>query len=187
MVEFTPPVQLLPQTLYQDQMATYIPMISHLFLVRHGWLNLHFLMVNLPWYLYDTYVYIYMIHIYVYHIYIYIWYILSMIIPFCPLRYPTFTLWTPSPLVPLVRLPSRYGLLHEDGPGAVHEEKDVAIAEEIHGALQGAMRQEQQASELSPRKKNGEINGEFWGKYHEISDVEFGHVYVICYMLYVIC
>ena len=75
-------------------------------------------------------------------------------------------------MVPLVPLPSRYGLLHEDGPCAVHEEEDVAIAEEIHGALQGAMRQEQQASELSP-KKCGEINGNIG-----ISDFEFGNVYV---------
>ena len=77
-----------------------------------------------------------------------------------------------SPLVPLVPLPSRYGLLHKDGPCAVHEEEDVAIAEEIHGALQGAMRQEQQASELSP-KKCGEINGNIG-----ISEFEFGNVYV---------
>ena len=47
--------------------------------------------------------------------------------------------------------PSRYGPLHEDSPGAMHEEKDVAIAEEIHGALQGAMRQKQQASEEAKR------------------------------------
>ena len=53
---------------------------------------------------------------------------------------------------------SRHGLLHEDGPCAVHEEQHVAVAEKVHGALQGAVRQEQQASAMSPRLWR-DING----------------------------